>query len=65
MHPMKPFTLPTDWTAEQALTVVDLLDELREHIWAIYEIRLLDEYRDRYACDSSADAPPCIGDDPF
>lgn len=65
MHPMKPFTLPTDWTAEQALTVVDLLDELREHIWAIYEIRLLDEYRDRYGSDRSANAPPCIGDDPF
>ena len=29
-HPMKPFAIPTDWTAEQAMAVIDLLDELRE-----------------------------------
>jgi hypothetical protein len=48
---MKPFTLPTYWTADQALAVVDLLDELREHLWAIYELRLLEAYRDDRAAD--------------
>ncbi|MGH8029971.1 MAG: hypothetical protein ACREO3_08560 [Arenimonas sp.] len=41
----KPFTLPNYWTPQQAMAVVDLLDDLRERIWAIYRIQLLDAYR--------------------
>lgn len=48
-HPMKPFAIPRHWSPEQALAVVDLLDELREHIWARYELQLLAEYREQYA----------------
>ncbi len=40
------FTIPDDWTPEQAMAVVDLLDTLREQIWAIYDIHLLDAYRE-------------------
>lgn len=61
-HPMKPFALPTDWTAEQALAVVDLLDDLRERIWARYEVALLDAYRDRYAPAPADDDTESLND---
>jgi hypothetical protein len=40
-----PFLIPADWTPEQAQAVVDLLDDLREHIWVHYQIALYDLYR--------------------
>ena len=61
MHnPMKPFALPTDWTDEQALAVYELLDELRDRIGSLYQQRLIDAYRDRYA-----PAPSTDNADPF
>ncbi len=36
------FDTPDYCTPEQALAVVELLDELREHIWAHYDVRLID-----------------------
>lgn len=38
-------TIPTYWTPEQALAVYELLDDLREEIWAIYNVRLQNEIR--------------------
>jgi len=35
-------TIPATWTAEQALAVFDLLDDLRDRIWAHYELPLRD-----------------------
>ena len=32
----QPPTLPTDWTAEQALAVFECLRVLREQLWRIY-----------------------------
>lgn len=60
-HPLKPFAIPTHWTDDQALAVVDFLDELSAHIWAIYHTRLLDAYRD-LAGTGDTDAEPA-GDD--
>jgi hypothetical protein len=37
-----PFAVPACWTPEQALAVVELLDDLRELIWAHYDVRLID-----------------------
>ncbi|MGH7211344.1 MAG: hypothetical protein ACREF1_07785 [Acetobacteraceae bacterium] len=37
-----PFAIPAYWTPEQALAVVELLDDLRERIWAHYDLQLLD-----------------------
>jgi hypothetical protein len=54
-HPMKPFAIPTDWSAAQAMAVIDLLDELRCHIWQRYEITLLETYRELYGADSDTD----------
>lgn len=45
-----PFDLPTCWTPEQALAVVELLDDLRERITAHYAFQLsvaLRESQDR------------------
>jgi hypothetical protein len=33
-----PFLIPADWSAEQALAVFELLDDLREVIWHRYHI---------------------------
>ncbi|HWX64427.1 hypothetical protein [Bradyrhizobium sp.] len=58
-----PFSVPAYWTPEQALAVVELLDELRELIWSHDEMKLLDEFhkhRQPQSCDPSGSPP----DDP-
>jgi hypothetical protein len=54
-----PFAVPAYWTPEQALAVVELLDDLRELIWAHYQMQLIDELRDGQSPSSSdqSDAP--------
>jgi hypothetical protein len=37
-----PFEIPAYWTPEQALAVVELLDDLRTLIWAHYDVRLIE-----------------------
>ena len=39
---------PAYWTAEQAFAVVELLDELRDRIWAHYNVQLLAQYHEQY-----------------
>ncbi len=34
------------WSPEQAMAVVELLDDLRDRIWAHYESVLIEKYRD-------------------
>ena len=48
-----PFLLPDDCTPEQALAVVELLDDLRERIWAHYQIPLQDLVREQEGSDSA------------
>lgn len=36
--------IPAYWTPEQARAVVELLDELRDLIWANYGLQVIDEY---------------------
>jgi hypothetical protein len=36
----------SQWSPEQAMAVVELLDDLRDRIWAHYESVLLEKYRD-------------------
>jgi hypothetical protein len=43
-----PFGIPSYWTPEQALAVVDLPDGLRELIWDRYGLQLFDELRKEY-----------------
>ena len=37
-----PIALPTYWTPEQAIAVFELVDDLRETIWSIYQTNLQD-----------------------
>jgi hypothetical protein len=48
-----PFAIPAYWTPEQALAVVELLDDLRELIWAHYGMQLIDEVREHHVPTSS------------
>jgi hypothetical protein len=43
-----PLEIPAYWTPEQAFAVVELLDDLRDRIWAHYSAQLLDQYREQY-----------------
>ena len=62
------FILPDDWTPEQALAVFELLDDLREQIWAHYQIPIQDflrddqQYQPLSPADDTADE---TGDPPF
>ena len=42
-----PFIIQEDWSPEQALAVVELLDDLREVIWARYQIPLQELLREQ------------------
>ena len=39
-------TLPTHWSPEQAIAVFEILDELREHVWAHYGLQIQQVLRD-------------------
>jgi len=43
-----PFAIPAYCTPEQALAVVELLDDLRELIWAHYGMQVIDEAREQH-----------------
>jgi hypothetical protein len=58
-----PLAVPAYWTPEQALAVVELLDDLRELIWDHYAPQLLDEIRDDQQPRRS-DQPGSPPDDP-
>lgn len=42
-----PFIIQDDWSPEQALAVVELLDDLREVIWNRYQIPLQELLREQ------------------
>ena len=54
--------IPDDWTPEQAQAVVDVLDDLRERIWAHYALPLHDLYRRQRQPNES---PSDDADEPF
>jgi hypothetical protein len=60
-----PFAVPAYWTPEQALAVVDLLDDLRELIWDHYGPQLLDEIRDNQQPRPSDQSGSPPDDPPF
>ena len=49
---LRPITIeiPATWTAEQALAVWELLDEMREKIWARYSFQLQDLLAEERRC---------------
>ena len=40
-----PCAIPAYWTPEQALAVIELLEDLRDLIWSHYGLQLHEEYR--------------------
>ncbi len=50
-------TLPTHWSPEQAVAVFEILDELREHVWARYGLQIQQVLRDQRST-----AAPAAGD---
>lgn len=42
-----PFIIQDDWSPEQALAVVELLDDLREVIWNRYQLPLQELLREQ------------------
>ena len=75
---MKPWFLPSglqhgiafiiqdDWSPEQALAVVELLDDLREAIWNRYQLQLFELLREQ-RCSQTPSAATRIDetDPPF
>ena len=61
-----PFALPATWSPEQALAVIELLDDLRERLWQHYQLALHELIREQYgeASDTDHHAMP-IDDPPF
>lgn len=54
------FLIDADWTPAQALAVIELLDDLRDRIWAHYELPLIRRLRR----DRQTAWPPGQGDSP-
>jgi hypothetical protein len=46
--------IPDDWSPPEALTVFEFIDNLREHIWARYGLRI----QEFEAADRVTDADP-------
>ena len=67
---LRPITveIPLTWTPEQALAVYELLDDLRERIWEIYDLQLQDLLREQQQSpgpDDSDDPSPTIQSEPI
>ena len=61
--PAAPFTVPTHWSAEQALAVLEGLQVVREAVWAAYGQQAQQAWRDQLVPDQG---PPDFDPDlPF
>jgi hypothetical protein len=48
---LRPLTveIPRSWTPEEALAVFELIDDLRDKVWALYNLQLKDLLRQQRA----------------
>ena len=46
LHHGLPLLIDPQWSPEQAMAVIELLDDLRDRIWTHYESTLRNQYRD-------------------
>lgn len=58
------FLLPDDWTPEQALAVLELLDDLREVIWQHYLIPVQELLADERDTNTTPPSSSVNEDDP-
>lgn len=56
------FLVDADWTPAQALAVIELLDDLRDRIWARYELPLLELLQQERFTHNEADTSGCTHD---
>jgi len=49
-----PFIIHDNWSPEQALAVVELLDDLREMIWNHYQVPLHKLLREQYCTSTTS-----------
>jgi hypothetical protein len=59
-----PFIIPDEWSPEQALAVVELLDDLREVIWGRYQLQLYEHLREQQCDHSASDSDSIAESDP-
>ena len=54
---LRPLTveIPRSWTPEEALAVFELIDDLRDKVWALYNLQLQDLLRKQCAGREDAD----------
>ena len=52
-----PFIIQDDWSPEQAVAVVELLDDLRETIWRRYQLPLFELLHEQRCTDTPSDSP--------
>ena len=43
--------IPTTWTPEQAIAVLDMLTEIRDRIWDQYNVQIQTELQSQLMCD--------------
>ena len=58
------FLIPDDWSPEQALAAVELLDDLREVIWNHYRLQLHEQLREQRCTDTPSDSSSINKTDP-
>ena len=54
-----------DWTPDQALAVIELLDDLRDRIWVRYELAVFELIREDRCGGRVSDTADDWSDDPF
>lgn len=59
-----PFLVQEDWSPEQALAVIELLDDLREVIWQRYQIPLQELLREHRCSQAASDSRSINETDP-
>ena len=60
-----PFIIPNDWSPEQALAVVELLDDLREIITQHYQVPLHELLLEQRSTYITSDSNTIEKDDPL
>ncbi len=59
------FLICADWTPDQALAVVELLDDLRDRIWRHYQLALFDLIREDRSISEFLPADEWTDEPPF
>jgi len=59
-----PFLIQEDWSPDQALAVIELLDDLREVIWQRYQMPIQDLLREQRGVQDEANSVNISDTDP-